>query len=105
MQPIRTRSAWLRRRALGAGGAILSALALVAALAGPTLAPYDPNQRQPGGLTETGAPLPPSPRFRLGTDSLGRDILSRLLYGARPSLEIGVGAALLALGIGLVIGL
>jgi peptide/nickel transport system permease protein len=86
-------------------GAILVIVAALAAEFGPALAPYDPSLPQPGGLDRYAAPRPPDRRFWLGTDALGRDTLSRLLYGARPSLLIGAGAATLALGVGLVIGL
>jgi peptide/nickel transport system permease protein len=48
---------------------------------------------------------PPSAEFLLGTDAYGRDVLSRVIYGGRVSLLIGLGAAALATGIGLVIGL
>jgi peptide/nickel transport system permease protein len=88
-----------------AGGALLVFIALLLAIFGPALAPYNPARPQAGGLDAFSRPLPPTRRFLLGTDSLGRDTLSRLLYGARPSLAIGVGAAALALGIGLLLGL
>lgn len=68
------------------------------ALAAPLLAPYDPNEQFFDGLSLEGAPLPPGPVFWLGTDLLGRDLLSRLIHGARTSLVIGVvanGAAVL----------
>lgn len=90
---------------MGAGGAALVLIALLAAAVGPMVAPYSPTAPQPGGLGPFSAPLPPGPRFWLGTDSLGRDTLSRLLHAARPSLAIGLGAAALALGIGLGVGL
>src|ERR1700737_3187422 len=48
---------------------------------------------------------PASPQFLLGTDGYGRDVLSRILYGGRISLLIGLGAAVVSIGIGLVIGL
>ena len=51
-------------------------------------------------MTLEGAPLPPNGRFWLGTDLLGRDLLSRLLYGARTSLVIGVVANGVAVLIG-----
>jgi peptide/nickel transport system permease protein len=63
--------------------AIIGAFALCAALA-PVMAPYDPLAQALGSRLE-----PPSPEHWLGTDQLGRDILSRLLYGARISLVIG----------------
>jgi peptide/nickel transport system permease protein len=57
------------------------------------------------GLTIYDHPVGPSRMFLLGTDDLGRDVLSRLIYGARISLEVGVGATALALLLGLVLGL
>lgn len=56
------------------------------------------------GLSPAGVPVGPSTRFLLGADQLGRDVLSRIIYGSRVSLEIGVGATLLALIVGLVVG-
>src|SRR6516162_2582792 len=98
--------AWKRfrrdRLALGAFAAVL--LLTAVALAAPWLAPYDPAQQFFDGLTLEGAPLPPSARFWLGTDLLGRDLLSRLIYGARTSLMIGVVANGAAVAIGALIG-
>jgi peptide/nickel transport system permease protein len=94
-----------RRRATATLGTALVLLAVAAAIFGPAIAPHDPFRALPGGLDAYGTPQPPGTRFWLGTDPLGRDLLSRLLYGARPSLAIGVGAALLALGIGTLVGL
>ena len=67
---------------------ILTATAILA----PWLAPFDPAQQFFDGLTIEGAPLPPGAKYLLGTDLLGRDLLSRLIYGARTSLMIGVAA-------------
>ena len=64
----------------------------------PWVAPFDPAEQFFDGLTLEGAPLPPSAKFWLGTDTLGRDLLSRMIYGARNSLIIGLlanGAAVL----------
>jgi peptide/nickel transport system permease protein len=77
---------------------------IVVALAAPVLAPYDPNRQLSSGLTKEGNPKPPSREFLLGTDSLGRDELSRLMYGARVSLAVGIGANLIAALIGVVLG-
>ncbi|MFE6283563.1 dipeptide/oligopeptide/nickel ABC transporter permease/ATP-binding protein [Streptomyces sp. NPDC057877] len=77
----------------------LGVVVLVAALA-PLLAPYDPLEQQPP-VDGTGHP---SPAHWMGQDSLGRDILSRLMYGARWSLAIGLGATSLALVAGALIG-
>jgi peptide/nickel transport system permease protein len=67
-------------------------LMAAAALLAPLLAPFDPNEQFLDGLTLEGAPLPPGATFWLGTDLLGRDLMSRLIYGARTSLLIGVAA-------------
>jgi ABC-type dipeptide/oligopeptide/nickel transport systems, permease components len=73
-------------------------------LGAPWLAPYDPSQQFFDGLTLEGAPLPPSARFWLGTDLLGRDLLSRLIFGARTSLMIGVAANTAAVALGALVG-
>ncbi|MFD4631933.1 dipeptide/oligopeptide/nickel ABC transporter permease/ATP-binding protein [Streptomyces sp. NPDC058284] len=76
------------------------ALVVLVALFAPLLAPYDPLDQQP----QTDGTGHPSGSHWMGQDSLGRDILSRLMYGARWSLAIGLGATLLALVVGAVIG-
>jgi len=73
-------------------------LVTLSAIAAPVIAPFDPTEQFFDGLTLQGAPLAPGGEFLLGTDLLGRDLFSRLLYGARTSLIIGVvanGAAVL----------
>lgn len=85
------------------GLAIVSVLVLTAALA-PLVAPFDPSFQHTEGLSLEGEPLGPSSQFRLGTDPLGRDELSRLIHGARVSLAVGVGANLLAALLGVAIG-
>ena len=75
-------------------------LIVSSAIFAPLLAPYDPNQQFEQGLTLQGSPLPPSSEFLLGTDLLGRDLLSRLMSGARTSLFIG----LLANGFAVLLG-
>lgn len=66
----------------------------------PMLTPHDPQQIDP--LLRLKAASVDHP---LGTDAMGRDVLSRVIHGARISLAVGVGAALLSIGIGLVMGL
>ncbi|MDH6627652.1 peptide/nickel transport system permease protein [Streptomyces sp. LBL] len=78
---------------------VLAVIALTALFA-PLLSPDDPLDQQPL-VDDTGHP---SARHWMGQDSLGRDILSRLMYGARWSLAIGVGATLLALVAGALLG-
>ncbi|WP_405419048.1 ABC transporter permease [Marinobacter flavimaris] len=68
------------------------------------IAPYDPNKQFFEGLTMEGAPLPPNSTFLLGTDLLGRDLLSRLIYGAQTSLIIGIVANGIAILIGTLVG-
>ncbi len=95
----------LMRRKLAVFGLVLIALVLGGAVFAPWLAPFDPNDQMFDGLTLEGAPMPPGRQFLLGTDLLGRDLFSRLLYGARTSLVIGVVANGLALLIGTLVGI
>ena len=78
-------------------GAVGVGLIIGAAVFAPLIAPHDPNFQFRGeGLTRAGDPLGPSAKFPLGTDKLGRDELSRLLYGARTSLTVGILANAMA---------
>ena len=93
-------SSWTRFRTDKTAVAGLTVIGIVVAAAAlaPWVAPYDPAEQFFDGLTLEGAPLPPNERFWLGTDTLGRDLLSRMIYGARNSLIIGLlanGAAML----------
>jgi peptide/nickel transport system permease protein len=74
------------------------------ALLAPVLAPYEQDYQHREGLSLEGEPLPPSATFPFGTDAFGRDELSRVLYGARVSLLVGIGGTLLAATIGLILG-
>ena len=78
-------------------------LALVAVFA-PLLAPHNPLQAYQNGLSSDGAPVGPGSSFLLGTDPNGRDVLSRLIFGARVSLLVGVVATGLASVIGVLVG-
>jgi peptide/nickel transport system permease protein len=80
-------------------GATIIVAACIAAAAAPVLAPYDPTATSMLSLD------PPSSVHWLGTDELGRDILSRILFGARISLGVGIGAAFVATLLGVPIGL
>jgi len=86
------------------GLAVATAMAITA-IAAPWVAPFPPDQQFFDGLTLEGAPLPPNERFLLGTDLLGRDLLSRLIYGARTSLVVGILANGVAIFLGATIGL
>jgi peptide/nickel transport system permease protein len=81
-------------------GAALVAIVVIGALVAPFAAPYDPTSIDPGLRLS-----PPSPAHPLGTDELGRDLLSRLLFGARVSLLVGVSAVALSTVVGVAIGL
>ncbi len=95
----------LARRKLALFGVVIVVLVAVLAAAAPLVAPYDPAEQIFDGLTLEGAPLPPNPEFLLGTDLLGRDLLSRLIHGARTSLVIGVVANGIAVAIGALVGI
>ena len=86
------------------GIVVIIILVLVAVFA-PWVAPHDPTEQFDEGLTMQGMPVGPSAEFPLGTDTLGRDLLSRLIYGARVSLTVGVLANGFALILGVVFGL
>jgi peptide/nickel transport system permease protein len=106
-QPVRARSLLqqLARRPLALVGAAIIILIVGAAVLAPWIAPYDPGEQFFEGLTIEGAPLPPNGQFWFGTDLLGRDLLSRLLYGAQTSLTIGVVANGIAVLIGSIVGI
>jgi peptide/nickel transport system permease protein len=80
------------------------AAVVILALGAPLFAPYSPTEQFADGLSDIGAPLPPDGKFWLGTDLLGRDLYSRLLFGGRNSLLIGLLANGAALLIGTVVG-
>jgi peptide/nickel transport system permease protein len=80
------------------GAGVIIAMLLVA-LAAPLLAPYDPEAVDFGAMLAR-----PSAAHWLGTDSFGRDVLSRLIYGSRTALVVGFGAALLGATAGAILG-
>ena len=95
----------LVRRKMAVVGLVIIALVVAGAVFAPWIAPYDPNEQMFDGLTIEGAPMPPGGAYLMGTDLLGRDLFSRLLYGAQTSLIIGVVANGLALVIGTLVGI
>jgi peptide/nickel transport system permease protein len=82
---------------MGLFGATLVTLLVLAAIFAPLISPYDPIEQHPGSEL-----LPPGGQFFLGTDNLGRDLLSRIIWGSRSSLLIGLVAVGLGAGIGIV---
>src|SRR5690606_8093687 len=89
---------FLRRR-LAVTGLVVLILMSLAALAAPLLAPHDPNAMDLFAFS-----APPSVEHPLGTDSLGRDVLSRLLFASRISLSVGLGATLINVVVGVLLG-
>lgn len=88
-----------RNRFAIAGGAVVILLFLIS-FAAPIIAPYGPDD-----LDLYNVLMPPSPAHWLGTDDLGRDVLSRLIYGTRVSLKVGFVAVGIAMVIGTLVGL
>ncbi len=85
-------------------GTVLVLVIALVAMFGPFFAPYDPDHQFDDGLRDDGTPLGPCAQHWLGTDALGRDELSRLLFGGRISLAVALSATLLAVVIGLAVG-
>ncbi len=98
---------WARllKRKMALVGLVLIAVVVAGAVLAPLIAPFQPDEQLFDGLTLEGAPLPPNATFIFGTDLLGRDLFTRILYGAQTSLIIGVVANGLALLIGTVVGI
>src|SRR5258708_3899486 len=95
------RDAWRRllRNKLAVAGMSFIAFMIGVAILANLLAPYDPNQLFPGTSYAR-----PSAAHWLGTDDVGRDVLSRLIHGARVSLSVAIFAQLIILVIGLFVG-
>jgi len=90
----------MRRQPLGTFGVIVLAIMALAAIGAPYIAPFDPTVGDSNALFQ-----PPSATYWLGTDGFGRDMLSRLIYGARISLIVGLGASLLGVSVGATLGI
>jgi peptide/nickel transport system permease protein len=95
----------LSRQPTAVFGLVIVVAVVVLALAAPLIAPFSPDDQMFDGLTLEGAPMPPGGKFLLGTDTLGRDLFSRMLFGARTSLIIGLVANGIAVSIGLFVGI
>jgi peptide/nickel transport system permease protein len=90
---------FIRHRPLGAAGAaIIVVMILAAALAG-FIAPYDPLANDYGAMLQA-----PSAKHWLGTDSFGRDVFSRVIYGSRTALWVGFASAFIGATLGAIIG-
>src|SRR5262249_62090738 len=90
----------LVRNGIGLSGAVIVIVGAFVAAAAPLLAPYGPEETHPNWKL-----FPPNEYFIFGTDEFGRDILSRIIFGARISLEVGLISVTLALVAGGLSGL
>jgi len=99
----RVKRPWYRgallRNPIGLTGVVIVSLTILIAIFAPLLAPYSPSAQKAKRL------LGPSRDHLLGTDELGRDTFSRILFGARVSLEVGIIAVAVSLAIGGVLGI
>src|SRR5437588_1317786 len=98
--PFRPGLGFLTSTPIIAAATICLALVVLSAIFAPWLSPHDPLLMAPAQRLKPG-----SAQFLLGTDSYGRDVLSRILYGGRISLVIGVGSAVISIAVGLMVGL
>lgn len=88
-----------RRHTLGAAGGVVIVLMIVVAALAPVIAPYDPYE------TDFLAQLkPPSPAHWLGTDPFGRDVLSRIIFGAQTALLVGFSSSFIGSTVGALLG-
>ncbi|GLR89848.1 ABC transporter permease [Bradyrhizobium iriomotense] len=99
-RPLRPRFGFLTSTPIIAAATICLALIALITILAPLIAPHDPVLLAPSQRLK-----PASAQFLLGTDAFGRDLLSRVIYGGRVSLLIGIGSAALSIAIGLAIGL
>lgn len=91
---------FMRTKPLGGTGVVILLLATLVAVAAPAIVPYDP-----WDINANTQLLAPSSEFWFGTDLLGRDILSRTIYGTRVSLFVGIIAMIVATSIGAFVGI
>jgi peptide/nickel transport system permease protein len=107
--PLELAWARLRRDPVAMVSAAVILVLVVLAVAAPLVASVTGHgpaeQFRETGLTPDGLPVPPSSRFWFGTDSLGRDVFVRVVYGTRISLLVGVVSTLLAVTAGVIVGL
>ncbi len=91
---------FIRRSPMSAFWGLIAAAILVMAVAAPVLAPYEPLKSDFRAMSK-----PPNERHYFGTDQIGRDVLSRVIYGSRASLTIALGAVLFGTTLGALWGL
>jgi len=89
-----------RKNKLGMAGLVMICIIVTIAVLAPVIAPYSPIEQHLEDRLQ-----PPSSKYLFGTDELGRDIFSRVLYGSRIALSVGVLVALISAAIGVTLGL
>ena len=94
-----------RRKPLGAVGGFIVLALVVTALLAPALSPYDPRQIIREADNRVPVHVAPGLRYPMGTDHVGRDMVSRIVYGARISLYVGLGAVLIGVTGWFVVGM
>ena len=108
--PFKQRSFWgdawasLRRDRVALVGGVLVVLMIVLSVGAEWFAPYDPLKQFSEGLTARGSPIGPNSQFLLGADNIGRDLLSRLIWGGRISLTVSLVANVLSILIAIIVG-
>jgi len=90
---------FVRRQPLGTIGLVLVVVVTLVGISADWIAPYDPTANDFAAMTQ-----PPSWAHLLGTDQFGRDLLSRIIYGARTAVVVGLSASMIGGFIGLVLG-
>lgn len=90
---------FIRRRPLGTFGAVIILVMIFGAVFADVVAPYGPHDGE-----FTGLPTPPGPDHLVGTDSFGRDVFSRLIYGSQTALLVGFSSSLVGSTVGLLLG-
>jgi peptide/nickel transport system permease protein len=99
-RPVGLGRAWRRwRNPIGLVGAVVILITVLLAVAAPLVAPFEPSSQAHKRLLAPGAP------YVMGTDELGRDTFSRIVFGARVSLQVGALAVTIALALGTSLGL
>jgi len=92
----------LRRSRAGLLGVVLVSVVVLVAVCCPVIAPYDPNDQS--AMMDVGANHAPTGAHPLGTDRLGYDVFSRIVYGAPTALAVGLGVMAIATSVGLLVG-
>jgi peptide/nickel transport system permease protein len=103
--PVMAVARFSRRKPLGAVGGLIVLALLVLALLAPVISPYDPRQIIREEKNRVPVYVAPGSAYLLGTDHVGRDVLSRIIHGARISLYVGFGAVLIGVTGWFIVGL